>query len=188
MADITHHWLVPSAPVQPQFLPDLQNLDQPGSGNKPYGLSLCALQGSTQPFTAAELCSHRDPSPHAGNSLVHCNSSSDTGSRIYTDFLERDRGIDLQMDSLAVLHTTQGSTDFPRVWGDARSSTRHCRSQLTPLVLQTGLCLHRLPGHAFGNMHRARRGASRKHRCFAAATLHTFPRMNTELPDNFLCL
>ena len=60
MADITHHWLVPSAPVQPQFLPDLQNLDQPGRGNKPYGLSLCALQGSTQPFTAAELCSHRD--------------------------------------------------------------------------------------------------------------------------------
>lgn len=34
MADITHHWLVPSAPVQPQFLPDLQNLDQPGRGNK----------------------------------------------------------------------------------------------------------------------------------------------------------
>lgn len=89
----------------------------------------------------------------------------------------------------AACREEEARTGLFRAVSEVPKQRQASQERLTPPLLQTAPRLPRLSGHAYGNTARARREASRKLKRLAAAAFPCLsPGLNTELPDNSLCL
>jgi len=135
---------------------------------------------------------NRDSVREQGNSLAHCSgfAARESASKLqeFPQKSSSDRAAQAQPCRAPVQLPcfTTGSQDTKRTFPRYKErQDQHQARTFSPADRAVSPCLL---GHAYGNTHRARREASRKHKHFSAATFHTFPGLNTELSDNSHCL